>query len=106
MTETPVIRRTVTVALENGLHMVPCSEIAKAVRDFNGRVQLRRDKIIADARSVLDLLQLKAEHGTALEIEADGAAAEDVVARIVRLFETNFEVERPAPPPATDPPGP
>lgn len=86
--------------------MVPCSEIAKAVRDFKGRVQLRREKIVADARSVLDLLQLRAEHGTSVEIEADGDAAEDVVQRIVRLFETNFEVERPSPPPATDPPGP
>lgn len=106
MTATRVVRRTVIVTLENGLHMVPCSEIAKSVRDFSGRVQLRRDKIVADARSVLDLLQLKAEHGTRLEVEAEGDSAEDVVGRIERLFEMKFEVERPASPPATDSSGP
>ena len=98
------MRRTVSVTLENGLHMVPCSEIAKSVRDLPGRVQLRRDKIVADARSVLDLLQLKAEHGTSLEVEAEGDAAQDIVDRIVRLFELNFEVQRAAQPSDMDPP--
>jgi phosphotransferase system HPr (HPr) family protein len=91
-----MIRRTVTVTLENGLHMVPASEIAKAVRDFQGRVVLRRDDIIADARSVLDLLQLKAEFGTHLEVEADGDGDARVVEAIAQLFALNFAVERPA----------
>ena len=90
-----MIRRTVTVMLENGLHMVPASEIAKAVRDFTGRVVIRRDQIIADARSVLDLLQLKAECGTMLEVEADGEGAAQVVDDIARLFALNFKAEPP-----------
>jgi phosphocarrier protein HPr len=93
-----MIRRTVTVTLENGLHMVPASEIAKSVRDFKGRVVLRRDQVIADARSILDLLQLKAEYGTTLEVEADGDGADSVVDAIARLFALNFAVERPAAP--------
>ena len=91
-----MIRRIVTVTLENGLHMVPASEIAKAVRDFRGRVVLRRDNIVADAHSVLDLLQLKAECGTNLEVEADGDGDTLVVDAIAQLFALNFAVERPA----------
>jgi phosphocarrier protein HPr len=89
-----MIRRTVTVTLDNGLHMVPASEIAKAVRDFTGKVVIRRDQIIADARSVLDLLQLKAECGTLLEVEAEGDGAAQVVEAIARLFALNFMAER------------
>ncbi|MBL8848146.1 MAG: HPr family phosphocarrier protein [Planctomycetaceae bacterium] len=90
-----MIRRIVTVTLENGLHMVPASEIAKAVRDFHGRVVLRRDNIIADAHSVLDLLQLRAECGTNLEVEAEGDGDALVVDAIAQLFALNFAVERP-----------
>lgn len=96
-----MIRRTVTVKLENGLHMVPCSEIVKSVREFPGRVVIRRDQILADARSVLDLLQLKAEHGTQLEVEAEGDHAAEIVEIIAQLFETNFEVGRSRTSPST-----
>jgi phosphotransferase system HPr (HPr) family protein len=89
-----MIRRTVTVTLENGLHMVPASEIAKAVRDFSGRVVIRREDIVADARSVLDLLQLRAECGTNLEVEAEGDGDALVVDAIAQLFALNFAVER------------
>src|SRR4051794_7284628 len=85
-----MIRRTVTVTLENGLHMVPASTIAKAARDFRGHVVLRHDQITADARSVLDLLQLKAECGVVLELEADGDGEADLVNAIAELFATNF----------------
>lgn len=85
-----MIRRTVTVTLENGLHMVPASTIARAARDFAGRVVLRHDQITADARSVLDLLQLRAECGVILELEAEGDGEADVVNAIAELFATNF----------------
>ena len=92
-----VVRRNVTVTLENGLHMVPCSEIAKFVRDFPGQVLIHKDQLAADARSILDLLQLKAEHGTTLILEAQGESAETVVEGLARLFASNFQVPRPPP---------
>jgi phosphotransferase system HPr (HPr) family protein len=92
------------VTLENGLHMVPCSEIAKFVRDFPGQVLIHKDQYAADARSILDLLQLKAEHGTTLIVEAQGESAEVVVEGLVRLFASKFEVPRPPPPPSASKP--
>lgn len=90
-----MIRRTVTVMLENGLHMVPASEIAKEVRGFDGHIVIRRDQTAADPRSVLDLLQLKAECGAELEVEADGEGADQIVDAIARLFALNFTSVRP-----------
>ena len=99
MSPPAIVRRTVTVTLENGLHMVPCSEIAKFVRDFSGQVSIRRDQFAADARSILDLLQLKAECGTMLTVEAQGHAAEELVDGLARLFAANFQP--PTPPAGT-----
>ena len=92
------------VTLENGLHMVPCSEIAKFVRDFPGQVLIHKDQYAADARSILDLLQLKAEHGTSLILEAHGESAEVIIDGLARLFASNFEVPRPPPAPPASPP--
>jgi phosphotransferase system HPr (HPr) family protein len=104
MSQPAIARRTVTVTSENGLHMVPCSEIAKFVRDFPGQVLIHKDHYAADARSILDLLQLKAECGTTLILEAQGESADLVVDGLAQLFASNFEVPRsPPPPPARQP---
>ena len=94
MSSSSVIRQTVTVTLENGLHLVPCSEIVKFVRDFQGDVRIQRDEIVADPRSVLDLLQLKAEKGTELILEASGNDAESVVQGLASLLSANSELRR------------
>lgn len=101
-----MIRRNVTVTLENGLHMVPASAIAKTAKNFHGRVVLRHNDIIADARSLLDLLQLKADFGVTLELEADGEGAADVVDAIVHLFASNFADAHQAHAPAPETNGP
>jgi phosphotransferase system HPr (HPr) family protein len=95
MNSPAAVRRIVIVNLENGLHMVPCSEIAKFVRDYTGQVSIRRDQYAADAHSILDLLQLKAECGTTLTIEAEGDGAEQVVEGLSRLFAANFQTPLP-----------
>ncbi|MEW4529809.1 MAG: HPr family phosphocarrier protein [Maioricimonas sp. JB045] len=94
MTESSRAERTVTVTMAHGLHMVPCSEIAKFVRDFDGEVRIRRDNVSADAHSVFDLLQLQAEQGALLVLEATGEGAESIVDGLARLFEAEFHVER------------
>ena len=94
MNSSSVIRQTITVTLENGLHLVPCSEVVKFVRDFQGDVRIQRDDIIADPRSVLDLLQLKAEKGTELILEASGNDAEAVVQGLASLLSANSESRR------------
>ena len=87
-------RRELTVELENGLHMTPCSAIAKAVREFGGPVRIIHGKITADASSVFDLLGLGAAHGTVLTLEADGDGAERLVERLAELVRKEGELRR------------
>ncbi|MCC7422628.1 MAG: HPr family phosphocarrier protein [Planctomycetaceae bacterium] len=93
---TDPVRRTVTVDLENGLHLVPCSQIAQAARRHDGEVRVRNGQKAADAKNVLDLMTLRAEFGTQLEIEANGASANEVIEVIVQLFQSKFEGREPA----------
>jgi phosphocarrier protein HPr len=91
MNSPSVIRQTVTVTRENGLHLVPCSEIVKYVRDYPGDVRIYRDNLVADPRSVLDLLQLKAEKGTELIVEATGADAAALVQGLASLLAADLD---------------
>jgi len=86
-------RRTITVTAPNGLHMVPCSLIARFVQSFTGPVRISHDDVTADARSILDLLQLKAECGNTLVLEADGEGAAELLDGLVSLFDAGFPVD-------------
>lgn len=93
MTLESASHREVTVKLENGLHMVPCSRIAEHVRDFVGSVCIMVEDRSVDAKSIFDLLTLRAPMGTVLTIEAVGQNSDELVDGLVALFESNFESE-------------
>ena len=93
MTSQTTSQREVTVNLENGLHMVPCSRIAECVRDFSGSVMISVEDRRVDAKSIFDLLTLRAPFGTMLMIEAAGDDSIAVINRLAALFERNFEPE-------------
>ncbi|MCH7989624.1 MAG: HPr family phosphocarrier protein [Planctomycetes bacterium] len=83
-------RQSVTVNLEEGLHLRPYSLIAQAIRDLDCDVHISNGDLAVDAVNVLDLMTLNANHGTVLQLEATGVDAAEAVAFLVRLFETNF----------------
>lgn len=93
MTAEPVCRETLTVQNENGLHMVPCSLIARAAKDFSGQVILTNGPRSADASTILELMSLNASCGTELEVEARGPGCDAVVAAIRALFDAGFPTD-------------
>jgi phosphotransferase system HPr (HPr) family protein len=88
MSESFEIRREITVQLKDGLHMSPLSQINRLATAFSGPVKIHRQDYCADAKSMLDLLQLNAAHGTVLVIEACGQNAEELIEGIKRLVIT------------------
>lgn len=84
------VSRTVTVGLENGLHLVPCSRLVRLVNGLGCDVRLRKGSMNADGKNIFDLMSLAAEFGDQLELMASGEGAEEALAKIVQLFESNF----------------
>ena len=91
MMQGSVGRQTVTVNLENGLHLVPCSLIARMARRFPCDVRIIKGDTRVDAKNVLDLMTLNAACGTTLIVEASGDGALEATAEVARLFESGFE---------------
>ena len=83
------IARTVVVRLPEGLHVRPCSLIAKLAAGIPDRIRLTVGDESADAASMFDLMALGAAPGTEIVVSGDAEVAE-TIDRIVSLFERDF----------------
>lgn len=73
-----------------GLHARPSTQIATTAGRFASDVQITKDGLVVDAKSVLELLMLAAECGSELAISAVGDDAQDAVQALVKLVEGRF----------------
>ena len=89
MSDAPV-RQSVTLVNRQGLHARPADMIARLASRFESRVEIVKEAQRVDAKSILNLLTLGAESGTALVIEATGNDAAEAVRALVELIESGF----------------
>ena len=82
--------RELVVLNRSGLHARVSVMIAQRCKDFVSDVRLYKGRVVADCRSVLDILSLGASIGTKLRLEAVGEDAEDIVNLISDMFEARF----------------
>lgn len=81
------VERTVNVGSRVGLHARPASAVAKAAGSLSAVVSISKgDRVAADARSLLSLLALGAEHGDQVTLRAEGDGAEDAVTALAALI--------------------
>ena len=98
---TQTLRRTVTIANPNGLHMRPAAAFAELAAKFNSSVKLARDTQTVDGRNWLELLLLAAEPGTELTLEVagpDAAQAIDALAKQLASVPAPEEDQQPVNP--------
>jgi phosphocarrier protein HPr len=96
MNSIPTCTRLVVVGLESGLHLTPSSQIVQTAQKFSSEFLIRKGDKVADGKSMLDLMQLAAERGETLQLEARGGDAEEAIAAILSLFERNFNLDQPS----------
>jgi len=78
--------RVVTVQNPAGLHLRPVTRIAETAIRFQARIEIVKEGLRVDARSVLDLATLVAKQGDVLRLEAEGADAEAALQSLEELF--------------------
>ena len=86
----PHAEAQVVLTNKMGLHARPSTQIATASSRFAADIQITKDGMVIDAKSVLELLMLAAECGSHLTISADGADAKQAVATLVELVKGRF----------------
>ena len=88
-----VIEETVTITNKVGLHARPATLFVQTAARFSASVRACSGSREADAKRILEVLQLGAAQGATLTVSADGADAPEAVSALVALVRNNFGEE-------------
>jgi phosphotransferase system HPr (HPr) family protein len=87
----PVATRTVVVANRMGMHARPALLIVTLARKFDANVEIIKGNLRVDAKEMLHVMMLGADHGEQLVLEATGPDAQGAVEALEELFERKFD---------------
>ncbi len=91
MSDTCVI--TIELTNKYGLHARPAMQFVDVASKFEARVSVAHGDQEVDGKSIMGVMMLAAEHGTALTIKAEGTDAKAALDSLVELVESNFGEE-------------
>ena len=73
-----MIKKTLVVNEEHGLHARPSAKISKVCRDLDSKVTFSKNAKTADGKSILQMLLLAAEQGAIIEVVVEGGDLREV----------------------------
>jgi phosphocarrier protein HPr len=85
-----VIEREAKVINSLGLHARPAAQLVKLASTFTSEVELVKEGVPVNGKSIMGVMMLAAECGSTITIRAKGADAERAMAAIVDLIATGF----------------
>jgi phosphocarrier protein len=91
--------RDIIVSNSMGLHARPAMQFVDLANQFSSDITVVRparedqEEVVADGKSVMQMIVLEATQGTPLTIRAEGSDAEQAVAKLAELFESKFGEE-------------
>ena len=90
MTEPQAEERRVRIANRMGMHARPAAEFVKLAGRFRADIQLERDGLQVNGKSIMGVLMLAAEQGAELTIRGTGPDSEEALEALVGLVEAGF----------------
>jgi phosphotransferase system HPr (HPr) family protein len=76
-----------------GLHIRPAELFSRLAMKFESEIEVVRDTLRVDAKSIMHMLTLGAEPGAELRLVARGVDAEVAVDALARFIENGFAIE-------------
>jgi phosphocarrier protein HPr len=83
--------RTVEIINKRGLHARASAKFVKMAAGFDAEVRVSKDGQTVDARSIMGLMMLAAAPGCCIDIDAEGAEAEQAVDALSALVAARFD---------------
>ncbi len=88
-----MIEREITVKNKLGIHARPASLIVKAASRFASDITLIKDDVVANAKSIMNVMMLAAAKDATILLKADGSDEEEAVRTIAEMFANKFDEE-------------
>lgn len=84
------VEKTLTLINKVGLHARPASAFVQTAARFSADIRVSANGRTADAKRILQVLQLGAEQGAELHVHAEGEDADAAVNALAELVHTRF----------------
>lgn len=85
-----MIERETTIVNELGLHARPAAELVKVANQFDAHIEILKDGMAVNAKSIMGVMMLAAETGSTVVFRADGPDAESAVQALTSLVQRGF----------------
>jgi phosphocarrier protein len=85
-----VVERTATIVNQDGLHARPAAQIVRLAAGFDADIELAKDGLEVNGKSIMGVMMLAAEYGSAVRIRATGPDAERAADALAALVESGF----------------
>ena len=88
-----VIEQAVPIVNSLGLHARPAAEFVKVANRFRASIAVKKDAMEVNGKSIMGMMMLAAECGSALTIRVDGDDAEAALDALSSLIRAGFGEE-------------
>ena len=90
----PTARATANICNTRGLHARASAKFVKLASSFEAEIQVTRDGVTVDARSIMGLLMLGAGNGCSIDITAEGSDAQEAIDALNDLVARKFDEDQ------------
>ena len=90
----PSAQAVLDICNQRGLHARASAKFVKLASEFESEIQVTRDGVTVDARSIMGLLMLGAGIGCGVEVKAEGPDAAEAVAALTDLVARRFDEDQ------------
>ena len=73
-----------------GMHARPAAEFVKVSNRFKATIEVRKDELTVNGKSIMGVMMLAAECGSSLHIRADGEDATQAMEALLALIADGF----------------
>ncbi|MBN9465086.1 MAG: HPr family phosphocarrier protein [Proteobacteria bacterium] len=88
------VSATLNICNTRGLHARASAKFVKLASGFDSEIQVTRDGVTVDARSIMGLLMLGAGIGCTIDVTAEGEDAEEAMAALTDLVARKFDEDQ------------
>jgi phosphocarrier protein HPr len=82
--------RSAQIVNKQGIHARPAAEIVKTASKFKSNIIIMRDDLEVNAKSIMGVMMLAAEHGSFVTIRAEGDDADAAIDGICKVIADGF----------------
>ncbi|MGH7528049.1 MAG: HPr family phosphocarrier protein [Gemmatimonadales bacterium] len=84
------MERDATIVNRDGIHARPAARIVRLANTFDSEIELSKDGVGVNGKSIMGVMMLAAEFGSCITIKADGPDAERAVEALAELVASGF----------------